>query len=90
MRIGKQKLAGLLAAQAGLTKKEAARAITGFLRVITSLARDGHIIMFGGFGTFKAKTTDPKRSTFLGKTYISEPYRKLTFKQSPTMREKLK
>jgi len=89
MRIGKQKLAGLLAAQAGLTKKEAARAITGFQRVITSLARDGHTIILGGFGVFKSKTTDPKRFTFLGKPYISKPHRKLVFKQSPTMREKL-
>ena len=54
--VNKAKLAELIAAKVGVSKKEAEEMLAAFVEIVTTTIKNGDEVTISGFGAFSAKT----------------------------------
>ena len=63
----KQELTNRLADETGLSRTDALRAVEGMMTVMSDTFAAGHNIYLRGFGTFKVRTTKPRKARLISR-----------------------
>ena len=88
----KQELTNRLADETGLSRIDALRAVEGLMTVMSDTFAAGHNIYLRGFGTFKVRTTKPRKARLIsrGETISLPPRKTVKFVPCENLKERLK
>lgn len=88
----KQELANSLALETGLNRADAMTAVEGLMTVMGDTFAVGHNIYLRGFGTFKVRTTKPKKARVIstGATVIVPPRKSVKFIPCEDLKKRLR
>ena len=86
--MNKSELVAALAQKAELSKKDAEKALSAFVDVVTETLKAGDKVQLVGFGTFEAKER-PARSAFQGRQSPEGQPQLIRFSFQPCLRARL-
>lgn len=87
----KQELANSLSHETGLSRTDSLRAVEGLMTVMGDTFSAGHNIYLRGFGTFKVRTTKPRKARIIarGETIIVPPRKSVKFIPCEDLKKRL-
>ena len=87
----KQQLANSLAEETGFSRADAMTAVEGLMTVMGDTFVEGHNIYLRGFGTFKVRTTKPRKARNIsrGETVIVPPRKSVKFIPCEDLKKRL-
>lgn len=87
----KQELTNRLADETGLSRTDALRAVEGLMTVMSDTFAAGHNIYLRGFGTFKVRTTKPRKARNIsrGETVIVPARKSVKFIPCEDLKKRL-
>ena len=87
--MNKTELVAAVAEKAGLSNKDAAKAVAAVVDAITDTLKAGDKVALVGFGTFEAKDTEAKqgRNPKTGETITIPAGKRISFKASKNLKE---
>jgi len=87
----KQELATRIAIETGFSRNDALLAVEGLMTVMGDTFVEGHNIYLRGFGTFKVRTTKPKKARNIsrGETVIVPPRKNVKFVPCENLKKRL-